>query len=127
MNHDSKHQLGRFLRSTRIKRGLTLRALARASQLDHWSYIHKLEQGKITSPDPVKLQRLAQALKIEVEDFYALAGYTAPTELPALAPYLRVKYDLPEAASGDVERYVGRLKRRYGTQPSRPTARRRAS
>jgi transcriptional regulator with XRE-family HTH domain len=127
MKHDSKHQLGRFLKRTRIKRGLTLRALAGASQLDHWSYIHKLEQGEITSPDPVKLQRLAQALEIEVEDFYALAGYTVPAELPALAPYLRVKYDLPEAASGDVERYLGRLKRRYGERPGRSSNRRDAS
>src|SRR6266508_5535485 len=105
-------ELGDFIRKTRQDRGLSLRSLAEASRLD-WSYIGKLEKGEIATPDPAKLQKLARALEVEVEDFYALAGYLMPEGLPELAPYLRAKYDLPEAASGDVERYVARLKRRY--------------
>jgi transcriptional regulator with XRE-family HTH domain len=112
MNPNEKQQLGKFLREIRTDRAMSLRTLADASGLD-WSYIGRLEKGEISSPDPVKLQKLARALEVEIEDFYALAGYSAPEGLPTLAPYLRAKYDLPEEASGDVERYIARLVRRY--------------
>jgi transcriptional regulator with XRE-family HTH domain len=105
-------ELGDFIRRIRQERGLGLRPLAKAAGLD-WSYIGRLEKGEIGTPDPVKLQKLARALEVEVEDFYALAGYLMPEGLPGLAPYLRAKYDLPENASGDVERYVARLQKRH--------------
>jgi transcriptional regulator with XRE-family HTH domain len=117
-------ELGAFVRKTRQDAGLSLRALADASRLD-WSYIGRLEKGEISTPDPAKLQKLARALGVEVEDFYALAGYLMPEGLPGLAPYLRVKYDLPEAASEDVERYVARLRRRYELQAKRKKSSRR--
>jgi transcriptional regulator with XRE-family HTH domain len=118
MPPSKRNELGNYIRKTRQERGLSLRALATASKLD-WSYIGRLEKGEIAAPDPGKLQKLAMALEIDIEDFYALAGYTVPEGLPGLAPYLRVKYDLPEAATGEVERYVARLKRRYGSKTSR--------
>src|SRR5215472_15997696 len=105
------HELGHIIRKTRRERGLGLRPLAETAGLD-WSYIGRLEKGEIGTPDPVKLQKLARAFEVEVEDFYALAGYLVPEGLPGLAPYLRAKFDLPEDASGDVERYGARLKRR---------------
>lgn len=114
----TNHELGAFIRKTRQERGIGLRPLAEAAGLD-WSYIGRLEKGEIGTPDPIKLQKLARALEVEVEDFYALAGYLMPEGLPDLAPYLRAKFDLPEDASGDVERYVARLKRRYGPKPRR--------
>jgi transcriptional regulator with XRE-family HTH domain len=109
--------LGEFIRKTRQDKGLGLRPLAKLAGLD-WSYIGRLEKGEIGTPDPVKLQKLARALEVDVEDFYALAGYFMPEGLPELAPYLRAKYDLPEAATEDVRRYVQRLKRRYERAPS---------
>lgn len=105
-------QLGDFIRKTRQGKGMSLRSLAEASRLD-WSYIGRLEKGEIGTPDPAKLQRLARALGVEVEDFYALAGYLMPEGLPELAPYLRAKYDLPEPAAEDIQRHLDRLKRRY--------------
>jgi transcriptional regulator with XRE-family HTH domain len=102
--------LGEFIRKTRQDKGLGLRPLAKLAGLD-WSYIGRLEKGEIGTPDPVKLQKLARALEVEIEDFYALAGYFMPEGLPELAPYLRVKYDLSEDASEQVERYVARLKK----------------
>src|SRR6266508_1436478 len=105
-------ELGDFIRKTRQKKGLSLRSLADASGLD-WSYIGRLEKGEIAGPDPAKLQKLARALELEVEDFYALAGYFMPEGLPELAPYLRAKYDLPEVAAEDINRYLARIKRRY--------------
>jgi transcriptional regulator with XRE-family HTH domain len=117
-------ELGDLVRKMRRERGMSLRAVADASGLD-WSYIGRLEKGEIGTPDPAKLQKLARGLAVEVEDFYALAGYLVPEGLPGLAPYLRVKYDLPEEAMTDVERYVARLKKRYPEPPkAKKTARR---
>ena len=104
-------ELGKLVRKARKDKGLTVRSLADASDLD-WSYIGRLERGEIGVPSPLKLQKLARALDLEIEDFYALAGYIMPEGLPGLAPYLRVKYDLPEAAGEEVERYVARLQKR---------------
>jgi transcriptional regulator with XRE-family HTH domain len=126
MPPSKRNELGNHIRKTRQEQALSLRALAKASKLD-WSYIGRLEKGEIAVPDPGKLQKLAAALDIEIEDFYALAGYTVPDGLPGLAPYLRVKYDLPEAATDDVERYVARLKRRYGKLAKPDRSRRRPS
>lgn len=118
----NSNELGEFIHKSRMDKGLGLRPLARASGVD-WSYIGKLEKGEIAGPDPIKLQKLAQALGVEVEDFYALAGYLVPEGLPQLAPYLRAKYDLPEPAADDVERYLARLRRRYDKEPSQQTKR----
>ena len=123
MTPSNSNELGDFIYRARQERGLSLRTLAKASGLD-WSYIAYLEKGEITTPDPAKLQKLARALEIEIEDFYALAGYLMPEGLPQLAPYLRAKYDLPEAAGEEVERYVARLQKRF-REPPKPQDRKR--
>ena len=109
MTPSNSNELGDFIYRARQERGLSLRTLAKASGLD-WSYIAYLEKGEITTPDPAKLQKLARALEIE--------------GLPQLAPYLRAKYDLPEAAGEEVERYVARLQKRF-REPPKPQDRKR--
>lgn len=109
-------RLGKYLRKAREAKGLSLRELGQASGLDY-SFIARLEKGEFASPGPEKLQKLSRALEIDIEDIYALAGYTVPEGLPAFAPYLRAKYDLPETAVGEIERYFGRLQRRYEKSP----------
>ena len=104
-------KLGKLLRDARAAKGLSLRELQEASGVDY-SLINRMEHGELASPDPAKLQKLARALEIDIEDIYALAGYTMPEGLPELAPYLRAKYDLSDTAVGEVERYFERLKKR---------------
>jgi transcriptional regulator with XRE-family HTH domain len=104
MSDKSASQLGRLLRRHRARVSLSLEAAAAAAKLDK-STLSRLEQGLIESPDPQKLQRLANVLGTEVEDYYALAGYLSPTGLPGFAPYLRAKFDASPEVARDVEHY----------------------
>jgi len=55
------------------------------------------------------LYRLARALGIEVANLYEYAGY----DLPGFAPYLRVKYDLPDEAIAQLEAHFELINERY--------------
>lgn len=101
-------KLGRFLRKARQDKGLSLRDLAEASKVGY-SYIARLEQGEFRSPEPQKLQRLARVLEVEIEDFYAMAGYLVPEGLPEFAPYLRAKYNLSDRKVSEMNRYFKQL------------------
>ncbi len=100
---------------------MTVRQLADAAGLVA-STVSRLESGLIASPKPDHLQRLAQALGIEVEELYAAAGYLAPGGLPALRPYLRAKYGLTEDLASRIEGYVEAL-REDTNQPTRKEGR----
>jgi transcriptional regulator with XRE-family HTH domain len=82
-----------------------VRQLAEAAGLVP-STVSRLESGLIGSPKPEQLQRLAEALDIDVEDLYAAAGYFAPSTLPGLRPYLRAKFGLNDELASRVEGYV---------------------
>lgn len=112
-------ELGRAVRQAREHKSATLRGVAEQTGLGH-EWIAKLEQGLIAKPDPKKLQKLASALDVELEDFYALAGYLAPSGLPELKPYLRAKYDLPEPAAAELDDYLRRMQAKYDHTPSPP-------
>lgn len=113
MPTDDLRQLSALLKRERERAGLTVRQLADAAGLVA-STVSRLESGLIASPKPDQLQRLAQALQIDVEELYAAAGYFAPSSLPALRPYLRAKYGLTDDIASRVEGYVEAL--RYDTR-----------
>ena len=106
-------RLGALVRRERERAGMSLRDLATNAGI-HYSGLHLIEQGRVQSPDPVKLRAIALALGIDPQDLYALSGYTVPDRLPHLAPYLRSKYDLPDAAIDELESYFNQLQARYG-------------
>lgn len=106
----SSDEVGEAIQEAREAKGWTLRRLADESGVD-FSYIAKVERGEIAAPGAGRLQRLANALDVDIEDFYGLAGYLAPKGLPDLPAYLRTKYDLPAHAAERVEKYLTRLKR----------------
>lgn len=127
MSNDQLKALGKLLRSTRKERGLTLEAAASASGVVV-STIKRLEDGDFKRPDPEKLQRIAGALDLDVEDLFALAGYTPSQSLPNFGPYLRTKQNetLSAASRKKLERYFEQLrvedaakKRRGGRGPAR--------
>jgi transcriptional regulator with XRE-family HTH domain len=107
-------QLGSLLKRERERAGLTVRQLADAAGLVP-STVSRLETGFIATPKPDHLQKLAQALGIDVEDLYAAAGYLTPGGLPELRPYLRTKYGLTEQQAGQIEGYLQAVRDR--TQP----------
>lgn len=110
-------KLGRFIRKARDAKGLSLRELAADSGFEHTT-LQRMEKGMISSPDPRRLQKLAAALEVDVEDLFELSGYPSDVGLPELTPYLRAKFDLSKDAAENVERYIERLKTR-GRKPAR--------
>ena len=106
-------RLGAMIRHERERSGLSLRELATQTGI-HFSGLNLMEQGRISSPDPQKLQAIARVLKCDVQDLYALSGYSVSDRLPNLAPYLRSKYELPDDAIDELENYFNQLRDRYG-------------
>jgi len=90
-----------------------MRALGDIAGFSHTS-VHKIEHGDYGQPAPEKLRRLASGLGVPAEDLYALAGYVIPDRLPAFAPYLRARYDLPEEAVSQLDQYFQLLLEKYG-------------
>ena len=62
----------------------------------------RFEAGSIGAPRPDKLARIADVLGVGAADVFALAGYTAPTDLPSLRSYLTTKY--PGLLTEDIDR-----------------------
>jgi transcriptional regulator with XRE-family HTH domain len=111
-------ELGKAIKEAREAKGISQRQLGKDSGVNY-STISRMERGEFAAPDPVSLQKLARTLSVDVEDFYALAGYLLPEGLPGLVPYMRAKYDLPDEAAEDLERYFARLQKRYGSHGSK--------
>jgi hypothetical protein len=75
----------------------------------------RFEAGSIVAPRPDKLSRLAEVLGLSSADVFAMAGYTAPTDLPTLRPYLVAKYRGLLAEDLDkIESYVARIAKKRG-------------
>jgi transcriptional regulator with XRE-family HTH domain len=100
-------QLGSLLKRERERAGMTVRQLADAAGLVP-STVSRLETGFIATPRPEHLQRLAQALEVDVEELYAAVGYLTP--LPELRPYLRTKYGLTDEQANQIEDYLQTVK-----------------
>jgi transcriptional regulator with XRE-family HTH domain len=70
-------RLGDTLRDARGRRGLSLQAAGDAAQIST-GYLHKLEAGRVGSPSPRVLQRLAGVLGVPYWTLMEEAGYLAP-------------------------------------------------
>lgn len=92
----SPEQLGDYVARRRNELGCSLRQLAAKTHSDHTTIL-AIERGRVKSPNPLLLQRLARALDVDYEDLAALTGNLPPSGLPTYATYLRTKYpDLPD-------------------------------
>ncbi|MFZ0664667.1 MAG: helix-turn-helix transcriptional regulator [Acidimicrobiales bacterium] len=116
---DGNQSLGDFIRSRRTSMGVSLADAAESSDLDP-SYWNKLENGHYQNPAPQHLQTIARVLEVPVEDLYGLAGYDIPERLPSFQPYLRAKYNLPQEAVAELERYFELLRNYYDIPKDQP-------
>jgi transcriptional regulator with XRE-family HTH domain len=108
----SNEALGRHIHKLRTTRGLGLRATARTAGVDP-TWLARLEQGLYTSPDARGIAKVARALGVDVEEFYAVAGLSDGRGLPGFAPYLHAKYGLPDNAVQQLESYFELLNDKY--------------
>lgn len=67
-------QLAARLKEARSSRGLTLEAAAAAARISP-AYLHKLEAGRVQTPSPHVLRRLATVLGVPYLELMTLAGY----------------------------------------------------
>src|SRR5690348_15494273 len=100
--------LGEYLRTVREQAGISQRQLASRAGI-HNSYLARLESGENDSPAAEVLQRIADVLEISSADLLAFIGVKPPEGLPELAPYLRAKYQLDEAAVRELAEHMRRL------------------
>ena len=120
MKPEEAQQLGQLLKERREACGLSMRGLARATAI-HQATIVRLEAGSIVTPRADKLSRIAQALGISGADYFALAGYAVPADLPSLRPYLQAKYaGLLSEDLDRIEVYVSRLAKKRGVELAEP-------
>jgi transcriptional regulator with XRE-family HTH domain len=80
-----------LLRSSRLKRGLSIPKLAELVDIDP-SSMRRIESGFIKQPTAEVLRRLAKALELDASDLLARAKHLDSTDLPQFAPYMRTKY-----------------------------------
>jgi transcriptional regulator with XRE-family HTH domain len=122
MKPEQAQELGELLKERREACGLSMRGLARATAI-HQATIVRLEAGSIAAPKADKLSRIAQALGISGADFFALAGYAVPADLPSLRPYLQAKYaGLLSEDLDKIDAYVSRLAKKRGVELAEPAA-----
>lgn len=70
----SMNDFGEYLKSLRVKKGLTINQLSLYSGISS-SQLSRIETGKRGIPKPPTIEKLAQALKIDYNELMKAAGY----------------------------------------------------
>jgi transcriptional regulator with XRE-family HTH domain len=117
---EASAKLGAYLQRLRHERHLTMRSLAARAKVD-FSYVSRLEHGRVEAPAARSLWKIARALEIEVADLYAVAGFGNAHGLPGFGPYLRAKYQLPDEAIGQLEAHFALINEKYRKQLPQPS------
>jgi transcriptional regulator with XRE-family HTH domain len=116
LSMDQRHasRLGTYLRKQRESLGLSTHDIGQRTKINQATIV-RIEQGSILSPDPAKLMRIADALKLDSADVLMRAGYPVPSERLAPTVYLRARYrDLPDADFEALQRDVMHVLERHG-------------
>jgi transcriptional regulator with XRE-family HTH domain len=103
-------QLGKYIHERRSALGMSLRDLESLSGLSRGA-LSQIEKG-LRGAKPEKLQRIAEALRVDYEDLYAVSGIPRPEKLPELDAYLRTRYrdELTATDRRSLERYFVELR-----------------
>src|SRR5581483_8782122 len=121
MDKEHAKRFGRWLRAKRQEAGLSTIQLGKRAGMSDTTIV-RFEQGAFSAPAPDKLARIADVLKLELADLYAMADYAVPDDLPSFQPYLRTKYrDLPQRAIADLNRAFTDIAKRHGYDPRGPS------
>ncbi len=108
-------ELGTYLQRRRQALKLSARELGRQAGVDAATVL-RLEQGEAANPGTATLEALANALGLSLTELVTVASPdSAERELPALNPYLRVRY--PHLSIREVNAlsdYFDFIQTRYG-------------
>ena len=116
MKGGRNNELGELVKRLREAAGLSIRALAVESGVNHANIV-RLEAGEKSLPRRESLERLAAALGADPADFLTLAGYATGEALPSFTPYLRTKYGhLPAYKRKELEQFFAQIEAEYGSK-----------
>jgi len=110
-------EFGERLRELRLQQGLSQRKLAKEVGIN-FTYLSKIETGKMSPPAQDTIQRLATALDADPDELLVLAGrvpndvkdvVTKSSELPT---FLREIQDLDEGEIEELKRKAQEIKRK---------------
>src|SRR5215208_771276 len=104
---EDESALGNSIKQRRWELGLSLNHLAASTGL-HKSFLSRVESGAVRQLATDSLRRIAEALELPETELYGLLDRRTRDLLPPLQPYLRAKYDLPDAVIADVAAYLAR-------------------
>src|SRR5215207_7706239 len=110
--NEASARLGAYVQRQRLERAMSVRGLAARAKVD-FSWLSRLERGRIGSPDARSVWRVARALEVEVADMYLEAGFGDAHGLPGFGPYLRAKYHLPQEAVDQLEAHFALINEKY--------------
>jgi transcriptional regulator with XRE-family HTH domain len=97
MTESQAIQLGRIVRTARLKKGWTLPATMDQVGIDQ-AWLVRLELGRYANPDPVNLARIVEALDIDPARIDRVSKNHLADSMPTMRTYLRSKEKLsPEA------------------------------
>lgn len=85
---DEPRTLGEYVRQAREAAGHSQRQLAKLAGVQH-TYLARIENGTLASPQPEYLQRIADALGIDVTSLFVFLGVRP--KLPEMRSYFRRK------------------------------------
>src|SRR5437867_12825065 len=72
-----QNELGRYLKSARERKNLTLRAVENVTGISN-AYLSQLESGKIKNPSPNNLYKLSELYEVSYATVMQMAGYPVP-------------------------------------------------
>lgn len=109
-------QLGRIVRTARLKKGWSLAATMARVGIDQ-AWLNRLELGRYADPDPVHLATLAEALEIDPARIDRVSRDHLAASMPTMRTYFRSKEKLSPEALDEVERAVADIRAKYATPP----------
>jgi transcriptional regulator with XRE-family HTH domain len=118
MTESQARQLGKLIARARERKGWSIRQVAREIGADP-AWILKVERGDYASPAPELLARVAEALDIDAERMDRITRGHVSGNLPEVRTYFRAKFDLPDAAIGQIEELVAELRDEHGGDGAR--------
>jgi transcriptional regulator with XRE-family HTH domain len=111
--------LGNYIRRHREALGISQRQLAAKAKIHH-SKVGRLENGQTDErPNPEHLQRIADALGVDVSKLLKYLGVTPRPELPSVRTYFRRKLGVDADQADVLAGLVADYQRNHQQQPDR--------
>ncbi len=111
MSNSQAAKLGTIIARARQAKGLSFAQLSEQTGYAT-GWLLRLERGEYLEPAADRLTKLGELLDISPERLNQVSRGRVAGSLPGMQTYFRTKYSLTPEQADQVERYVGRLRRK---------------